>query len=189
MKQSRKFAVTGGIGSGKSYVLARICAYGYPVFSCDEISRDLWEMEAYRKELLGRFPQCADGADIDKAKLTKLVFSDPAALARLEAFSHPRIMETLLARMEEHPVSFAEVPLLFEGGYEHLFEAVIAVRRPEEERIRAVMARDGVTEEQVRRRMARQLDPAELAQKPCFLLENGAHLEEDLRRFFQEYRL
>ena len=180
MKRSRRFAVTGGIGSGKSFVLARIREKGYPVFSCDEISRELWTDGKYRAELAERFPACTQNGEIDKAALTALVFSDSTALRRLEAFSHPRIMERLLARMDREEISFAEVPLLFEGGYERCFDGVIAVTRGEGERISAVMARDGLTEEEVRRRMAQQIDPAELAKKRCFILQNGEHLAEDL---------
>ena len=189
MKQSKKIAVTGGIGSGKSYVLAYIRGKGYPVFSCDEISRALWREKDYRKELASLFPQCAEKGEIEKTKLTELVFSDPAALARLEAFSHPRIMSALLSRMEGEEVSFAEVPLLFEGGYEHLFDIVLAVRRDETARMRAVMERDGLSEGEVRLRMSRQLNPSALSQKPCDIIENDGHLIENLELFFKKYHL
>ena len=56
MTQSKKIAVTGGIGSGKSYICGLIAQKGYPVFSCDEINRALWPDEADRKELAERLP-------------------------------------------------------------------------------------------------------------------------------------
>ncbi len=189
MKQSRKFAVTGGIGSGKSYVLELIRKRGYPVFSCDEISRGLWREKQYRRELALLFPQCTREGEVDKAALTSLVFSDADALARLDRFSHPRIMEELFARMEREPVAFAEVPLLFEGGYETCFEGVIAVVREEGERIEAVMQRDGLSEEEIRLRMSRQFDPSKLAQKQCDILVNDSHLTERLDRLLKQYRL
>ena len=66
MTQSKKIAVTGGIGSGKSYICGLIAKRGYPVFSCDEINRALWSDEAYCKELADRFPACTVGGEIDK---------------------------------------------------------------------------------------------------------------------------
>lgn len=156
MKQSKKFAVTGGIGSGKSCVLSMLSEMGYPVFSCDEISRALWKDERYLARLKDAFPQCVREGKIDKGSLTQLVFSDQASRLRLEKISHPIIMQTLLGQMERCAVSFAEVPLLYEGGYERLFDGVLLVKRDEGARIAAVMARDGCAEEDVRRRMGAQ---------------------------------
>ena len=98
MTQSKKIAVTGGIGSGKSYICELIAKRGYPVFSCDEINRALWSDEAYRKELADRFPACTVGGVIDKTLLAKAVFSDEAALRALNEIAHPRIMRLLCRR-------------------------------------------------------------------------------------------
>ncbi len=178
--QSRKYAVTGGIGSGKSYVLGLLAKKGYPVFSCDAISRELWGREEYRAGLLKRFPTCEEGGEIGKEKLSQLVFSDEEERRRLNAYAHPRIMEALFARMEREAVSFAEVPLLFEEGLEGAFDGVIAVYRDREARIRSILERDGCTREEAEARMRIQFDPARLSEKKCFVLENGERLSEDL---------
>ena len=178
MKQSKKIAITGGIGSGKSIVCELLRKKGYVVFSCDEISRALWTSEEYRKGLTALFPTCAERGEIVKDRLTAHVFSDKKELERLNAYAHPRIMQELIRRMEACEFSFAEVPLLFEEGYETLFDDVIAVVRNEGERIAAVAVRDGLSEDQIKLRMAHQFDPARLNTKDCFVLENNGSIED-----------
>ncbi len=170
MTQNKKIAVTGGIGSGKSEFCRILKHKGYPVFSCDEISDELWQSEDYTAGLKELFPACKT-----KREIATFVFRNEAALARLNAYAHPRIMEELLRRMEGE-ICFAEVPLLFEGGYESLFDGVIALIRPAEARIAAVQARDGLGREEIVARMQKQFDPAALAQKNCILIENDGDL-------------
>ncbi len=190
--QSKRFAVTGGIGSGKSTVCALLKEMGYAVLSCDEISRELWNSEEYKKGLLALFPSCEKEGEIDKARLTALVFQDGEALERLNAYAHPRIMEGLLSRAETFPLCFCEVPLLFEGGYEGLFDGVIAVVREESARKNAVEGRDGVSDEEVSRRMRAQISCEELKKKRCLLVENNGtkgELEERLEAALQQLNI
>lgn len=179
MTQSKKIAVTGGIGSGKSYVCALLKGRGYPVFSCDEINRGLWANAAYRAALGELFPECTENGEISRRLLAERVFSDRSALGRLNDFSHPRIMRALLDRMERAGcLCFAEVPLLFEGGYETLFDGVIAVRRDDAARLEAVMSRDGLSREEVLARMKEQFPPERLSEKACYIVENRGGTEE-----------
>ncbi len=177
-----KIAVTGGIGSGKTAFCDIVRGMGFPVFSCDEINRELWSDEAYTAQLAAAFPACTTAGAIDKRKLSQLVFSDEAARNKLDAIAHPAIMQRLLIHMNACPgASFAEVPLLFEGGYEKMFDAVIALRRSREARLRAVHERDGLTAEQTLSRMRSQFDPARLEEKNCLILENTGS-RDDLAR-------
>lgn len=180
MKQSKKIAITGGIGSGKSVLCAILREMGYPVFSCDEISRTLWSEEEYRREIAGLFPSCATSGEIDRKALTALVFRDKNARKRLDDFAHPRIVERLLAQMRSCEVSFAEVPLLYESGAEALFDGVIALVREDSARIQAVQERDRCTEEAVKARISAQIPAAEVRKKNCFIIENNGSYE-DLR--------
>lgn len=156
--EHKKIAVTGGIGSGKSAVCEILRDMGYPVFSCDEIYKTMQTDPRYLAALEEAFPGAVKGDVLDKKFLSARVFSDPAALKRLNGLAHPEIMRRLYAETEKYPLSFAEVPLLFESGREKDFDAVIVVYRPENERVAAVCRRDGFTPEQVLERIKNQVD-------------------------------
>ncbi len=161
MKQSKRYiAVTGGIGSGKSTVARLIGAMGYPVFSADAAARDIYSDPCVLAEVRRQFPACIRGGEVDRKALADVVFSDKAALRALDSITHPAIMRRLwdAMRAAQGRLVFAEVPLLLEGGYEDTFDGVIVVRRPREERIRAVIERDGLTREEVLSRMKNQFD-------------------------------
>ena len=157
--KNRKVAITGGIGSGKSEVCKRLLQLGYPVYSCDKIYKDIYQTQEYQSVLEREFPQCIKDGKIDKSSLADFVFQNPDALEKLNSIAHPRIMN----RLEEalacvDGIIFVEVPLLFEGGYENLFDYVIIVERSKQLRICSVMQRDGLPEEAVLRRMSSQFN-------------------------------
>ena len=194
MMQSKKFAITGGIGSGKSTVCKILREKGFQVFSCDEIYRELRGEQAYLDEIAKLFPDCVDEKGLNAPALSQRVFTDEVALERLNAVSHPLVMERLMARMNQLSLSFAEVPLLFEGGFEELFDGVLAIRREKGARVAAVRSRDGLTEAEILARMDKQFDERMLSQKKCVILENdgdradlSANLELALQSLFAGY--
>lgn len=158
-----KIAVTGGIGSGKSTVCGMLRAAGYSVFSCDEIYAGLLKKRDFCMALEILFPGATSGGAIDRAALRNIVFSDRRALERLNAFTHPAIMQALNARIENvrkegKEIVFAEVPLLFEERYDALFDKIIVVERNEADKIKSVILRDSCTQDVVRQKMAAQFD-------------------------------
>ena len=177
MKQNKKIAVTGGIGSGKTLFCEIIKGMGYEVLSCDDIYAEMLQEEEYLALLKARFPDCFIDDMLDKKRLAECVFTNPENRKALESLAHPIIMQRLLARMEGK-TAFAEVPLLFEGGYEGLFDCVIAVVRSDEERIRAVTARNNLTESEILSRIKSQFDPALLPTKKCIIVENNGSKED-----------
>jgi len=179
MTQNKRIAVTGGIGSGKSTVCALLRQKGFPVYSCDEINRSLWDDAEYLSELARLFPHCTVNGKIDKQRLSKFVFSDREGLQRLNGIAHPKIIGRLKQAMQvEDGIVFAEVPLLFEGGYRDLFDAVLVVTRDEEKRINSVAARDGLTRGQVLARIDNQYGYRDELDRNCYLLDNNGNLTE-----------
>lgn len=181
----RTLGVTGGIGSGKSTVCRLLEALGARVFYADEEAKRLMtEDPALRRAIVEAFgPESylPDGR-LNRAYLAEWVFHDPEALRRLNALVHPRVLEAFeqareQAAREQVPLLVLEAALLFDSGADRLVDHVLVVDAPEAERIRRVVARDGVTPEQVRARMQHQLPPEELRRRADFVLENTGSLE------------
>ena len=153
-------AITGGIGSGKSSVLRFLGERGYPVFSCDEIYREIILSPDYIQKIAVNFPKCIINGNIDRKLLAEVVFKNSEKLALLNGIAHPLIMDRLFEKMHAcaEETVFAEVPLLFEGHYEKRFDAVIVVLRHKADRVRSIMMRDGITEKEALRRISMQFD-------------------------------
>ncbi len=181
MKQNKKIAVTGGIGSGKTLFCNILKEMGCAVFSCDEIYGEIIKEEEYLSRLQVLFPECFQNGELNKERLSERIFSDTDAKKRLESLAHPLIMRRLITKMNGEAIAFAEVPLLFEGGFENLFDRVIALVRDKEERIRAVTERSGLSKREVLCRMENQFDPAFLSQKNCHVVVNDGS-QEDLKQ-------
>ena len=160
MIMKKKIAITGGIGSGKSTVLREISKMGYPVFSCDEIYKKVIITPTYMEEIGCHFPNCIKDGKVDRQALSTAIFQNENSRKKLNELSHPLIMSNLLTQMDASPsrVVFAEVPLLFEGNFESLFDGVIVVSRKIEERIQSLIVRDNITKEEINARISAQFD-------------------------------
>ncbi len=162
--------LTGGIGSGKTAVAARLA--GRPgvrvVFADDLAKRIMTDDPELRAGLVGRFgPETFDAhGALDRARLAARVFGDPAELEALNALVHPTLRramqaEVAAARQAGVRLFVYEAALLLEAGADALVDHVALVVAPEAARVARAMARDGATEADVRARLARQIDPAD----------------------------
>ena len=182
----RKYiAITGGIGSGKSTVLAYLKEKGYPVFSCDEIYKRLFRKESYVRAIKAVFPDAVNEKGIDRERLALLVFSDENARKQLNSIAHPLIMKELFSQMDAcgESLCFAEVPLLFENGSEKDFDEVLVVMRDKTLRIQSVQERDVKSVESVKKRMEaqfnydEQLHQEKLQKENVILLYNNTNVQ------------
>ena len=181
-QNKRIYAITGGIGCGKSAVSAMICGEGYPVFSCDGIYAELTASGGRLVALLEREfggVTAADGS-LDRSTMSDIVFNNDEARRKLDAMTHPIIMDELMTRAKsaEGGLAFCEVPLLFENGFEKLFDGVIVVMRSLEERIKSVSARSGLNREQILARIHSQCDYSALDLKSCYTIYNDGDMEQ-----------
>ncbi len=163
MKNTFKVAVTGGIGSGKSTVIRILTELNYKTVSCDDIVKKLYESNAFRRKIKKEFPFVAKGLikiSIDKKALSDRVFSDKKELDKLNKITHPLIMKEIDDFFNNcgDDIAFAEVPLLFEGGYEKFFDKVIVVTRDLDKRIDSVMKRSSLSRIEVLKRIKSQFD-------------------------------
>ena len=159
-----RVALTGGIATGKSYVLGQFRNAGVPVIDADLLARDAvaagTDGLAAVASRFGREVISADGS-LDRARLGAIVFSDRAARRDLEAIIHPfvrrqidRFFESLSSDV---PFAIADIPLLYETGRQRQFDKVIVVACAPDTQLNRVMARDGLSREEAERRIAAQL--------------------------------
>lgn len=181
-----KVAITGGIGSGKSTVAQYIKEMGYPVFSCDEIYKEIIKRDDYISAIRQEFPSAVINGKIERQILSEIVFLDPKKREQLNEIAHPLIMSTLYERMEkcEGALIFAEVPLLFEENLENQFDRTLVILREEEKRIDAVQKRDCLDDESIKKRIQAQFEyssqEAKIRFKNCnaILLKNEGNIEK-----------
>lgn len=174
----RQIGITGGIGSGKSTVCRLFETLGVPVYYADDRAKRLMqEDETLRAAIAERFGEAVYAADgsLRRAKLAALVFGDAEALADLNALVHPAVFRDAAdwsAAHRGHPYVMREAALLYESGSWRLVDEVVVVWAPEDLRVRRVMARDGVTEAEVRARMDRQWPDEEKRRRADHVITN-----------------
>lgn len=153
-------AVTGGIGSGKSTVMRFIAELGYPVLSADEAARNIYDEAEVLLQIRERFSDCFTDGAVDRNKVSAAVFKNRDRLNELNEITHPAIMKKIFSRAEREDGRFIffEIPLLFEGGFEKLFDHVIVLMRDKKTRIAAVEARDGLSGAEVAARIKNQFN-------------------------------
>ena len=159
--------LTGGIGSGKSTVADLFADLGVPVIDTDVIARELTApgsaaLEAIHSDF-GDAVLLPDGS-LDRAVLRRMVFADADARHRLESILHPRIRQTVEQERAglNAPYILLVIPLLVEtGGYRDLLDRVLVVDCPEELQITRVIARNGLTRDEVLAILATQASRSE----------------------------
>jgi dephospho-CoA kinase len=178
--------LTGGIGSGKSSVAARLRDHGVQVLDADRLARDVVARGtpglAAVAERFGPEVLAADGS-LDRAALASRVFEDPQARRDLEAITHPRIRELFAARLAELPddaVVAHDVPLLVELGYAPGYHLVVIVGASEETRVARLVEHRGMAEADARARVRAQADDAARREVADVWLDNEG-TPEDLR--------
>lgn len=162
MKKNKIIALTGGIGSGKSSALNYLKSQGFDTLSCDDVCRELYKKHKVKRQIQKMFPNAVDGRvflKINRAVLAETVFDDDKKYNLLYSYTTPLILKATLKRMKKFKNdAVIEVPLLFECTASEHFDGVIVILRDKQKRIFAVTERSALTEEQVEKRMARQID-------------------------------
>lgn len=192
-----KIAITGGIGSGKSTLVKILKKLGYSCVSFDEVYKSLCAEERFVKrvcEVTGTNAITRLGKiEIDKEAIAERAFGSPEILKNLNAFTHAEIFKRAFEEGEPmesgvNPV-FYEVPLLFEGDYQNLFDDVWVVVRDKKVRIAAAALRDGKKPEQIEQRVKNQIDYDKTDLSAHTLIandENDEQLEIRVKRVLSE---
>ncbi len=151
----------------------------------DEVAREIVRPgEPALSEIVSCFGQevlCSDGT-LDRGALAEIVFANERDRRRLNGITHPRILERIKEKISargSEPIVFVEASLIDRGsgGLDDLIDGLVVVTSPDELRERRVAARDGMSPEEIRRRMDSQVSEEEKASQADFLIENSSHME------------
>lgn len=176
--------VTGGIAAGKSLVTEIFRQLGAAVVSADDLAREVVRPPSpVLLQLVSAFgPQilAADGT-LDRQTLAAQIFAEPVARLELNRIMHPAIGKLAERRLREaalaHQLVVYEAPLLFEAGAEKRVDAVVVVQVEAAVQVRRLMARDGLSEAEARRRIASQMPQEEKIARADFVIDNSASPE------------
>ena len=174
------FAITGGIGSGKSSVLSILKDAGYKTLSSDQIVSELYKTHRVKLLLKKMFPTAVSGEKrlrINRGEISKQVFVDKNKHALLTNAITPLVLDEILkkAKRTNKPI-FVEVPLLFECNYQGYFDNVLVVMRDKNARIESVKMRSNLTEEQILARINNQVDYDALDKTPYTNINNDGDI-------------
>jgi dephospho-CoA kinase len=184
----RRVALTGGIATGKSYVLARLRALGVPCLDADEMAHGVMapgtEASAAVAARFGAEMLTPEGA-VDRQRLGPVVFGDREARRELEAIVHPAVYRAIAAglrafeRTDHPPLAVVDIPLLYETGRQDDFDRVVATLCPRSVQLTRLVAR-GLTESDAEARLAAQMPAEEKAARAHHVIRtDGTFAETD----------
>ncbi len=178
------FGITGTTGSGKTSVLEAFRRKGALLLDCDRLYHDLLEnSEGMLRELENRFPDAFEKGRLMRKKLASIVFHDEATLADLNAITHRYVCEDVKRQLRAHAMSGGQIAVidaveLISSGLGALCDCTIAVLAPEAERMKRIMVRDGLTEEQALERIRAQKNDAYYRENCTYTVLNDGTVEQ-----------
>lgn len=177
-----KIGITGGIGSGKSYVCQRLKAHGIDVYDCDAAAKRLIRTSTTIRQQLTALigPEVYIGDQLDKAVVAHFLLESEANAKAIDQIVHPAVFRDF----EESGMEWMESAILYESGINQLVDRVIVVTAPEEIRIQRVMQRDGISREKTLQWIQRQWPQEEVRQRADYEIINDgkADIDEQIAR-------
>ncbi|MFA1322777.1 dephospho-CoA kinase [Streptococcus dysgalactiae] len=183
-KKVLMIGITGGIASGKSTVVAMIKEAGYQVIDADQVVHQLQEkggrLYEALKQAFGNEILKEDG-DLNRKKLSEMVFSNPSHMATSSAIQNQIIKEELAAERDQlaqsQTVIFMDIPLLIELGYQDWFDAIWLVYVDAQTQLRRLMARNHLREVDAKKRLSSQLSIEEKRPYASLVIDNSGDME------------
>ena len=169
--------ITGPTGSGKTTFLDVIAEIGGIILDCDAIYHHLLQTdENLLRALDARFPGTVEDGSLNRKKLGAIVFADKKALQDLNTIPHSAVKSAVLEQLQLHKGKLIAIDAigLFEGDLAYLCDVTVAVTAPEETRISRIMARDGISYEYAKSRVAAQHEAAWFTARCDYTLENSS---------------
>ena len=178
--------LTGGIGTGKSRVGEILASLGASIINADILGHKVYEPDTDGwSEVVNAFGEdiLSPTREVDRQKLAGVVFSDPCALERLNAITHPRIYELIEDEIERlkkagREAVVVEAALLIEAGWTPLVEEIWVTTSPEEDVVDRIKKRNGLSEEAIRARISAQMPQEERIKHAGEVIDNSSSLAE-----------
>ena len=168
--------LTGSIASGKSTASTYLKEKGCPIIDCDALVHELQANHPLLKtELIEAFPQAFTNNQLDRQKLSHLVFSHPTALKKIEDMTMPYVMHEIQAALDSFrkkniPLVVIDAPLLFETELDRLCNSTVCLYIDSKEQKRRALARPGMTEEKYETLLQKQMPVEEKKKKATYLI-------------------
>ncbi|HEY7288922.1 MAG TPA: dephospho-CoA kinase [Vicinamibacterales bacterium] len=185
-----KIGLTGGIATGKSYVLERLRQRGVPCLDADDISHGVTaagtEATSAIAARFGEAVLAADGS-VNRQALGPIVFADATARRDLEAILHPAIYRAIRAGLRgfellgHYPFAVVAVPLLFETGHQKDYDRVVVTTCPPELQMQRLRER-GLNQDAAKQRIDAQWPTADKTLRADFVIHTDASFEETDRQ-------
>lgn len=180
-----KVALTGGIATGKSYVLEAFRRRGIPCLDADHLAHGVMTAETEATAAIAaRFGDVlAPDGSVDRRRLAPIVFSDPVARRDLEAIVHPAVYRAIEAglraieRVEAPPFAVVDIPLLYETNRAADFDRVVATVCSTEKQRERLKAR-GLSDVEIEQRLTAQLSSAEKAKRSDIVISTDGTIED-----------
>lgn len=186
-----KAGLTGGIATGKSFILNVLRELGCEVTDADRVAHEV--MEPGRPafdEIVAHFGPGVIGADgrLDRARIGEIVFADPAERERLNAIVHPRVYEAQslwfaeIERRNPDAIAVVDAALMIEtGSFRRFDKLIVAWCRPELQ-LQRLMERNSLTEEQARARIGAQMPTSEKLKYADYAIDTSNGFEDTRRQ-------
>lgn len=178
--------LTGSIGSGKSTVSKIIREEGIPVICADEIAHQVVEVgtPAYQQitQFFGKEILSPDQS-INREKLGALVFQNKEKRKLLNSIVHPEVIKKMEQEIKNHQKNrklliFLDIPLLYESGLENMCNQVAVVYAPETIMIERIKKRDGLSDQEIKNRIASQMSIEEKKEKADYVIDNSKSIAQ-----------
>ncbi|MBQ9363797.1 MAG: dephospho-CoA kinase [Bacteroidaceae bacterium] len=187
-----KIGITGGIGSGKTYICQRLINMGFPVFNCDEAAKRLMcevsTLQERLSQLIGPNAYTEQG-ELNKRVIADYLFQSESHAAAVNAIVHPAVKADFIqwSKQQVSPYCFMESAILFESGFQQIVDKTVLVYADEQTRIQRVVMRDGIPPQLVYDRMALQMSADQAQELADYTLYNHADsdIETEIQKFMQ----
>lgn len=182
-----KIGITGGIGSGKSYICKILEDKGLPVYNCDDEAkrlmvenqeiicklRSLISEDAYTEVMTGGVTTYR----LNKPVVAAFLFGNPDNAAKVNGIVHPVVKNDFLrwTELQDCDNVLMECAILFESGFDSVVDKSVLIYADEDKRLRRAMKRDNASEESIRGRMQQQISGKEACMRADYILDHNEY--------------